>query len=128
MRLRRRSLAALRIFVCAIAVAAPAASASASECAPVKGFTGCVDSDNLWMSAGATRFFSIGPGLTTPALKYSFGFGLSYLSRPIAFRVSTPNPSGDLQAVVDNVLDASFLWSLGITDRLQLSLVAPLTL
>jgi len=123
-----RGLVALRSFAAALAVVLPAASASASECTPVRGLTGCVDSDNLWLSAGASPFLSLGPSVTTPALRYSFGVGLSYLSRPIGLRVSSVDAAGTTVYLADNVLDATFLWSLGVTDKLDLTLAAPLTL
>jgi len=119
-------------FAAASAVAsvlvAPASSALAAECAPTQGLSGCVDSDNLWMSAGTTPFFSIGPATTTPAQRFSFGLGLSYLSRPIGLRVGSADPDGTTVFAVDNAINATFLWSLGITDRLDLTLAAPVTL
>ncbi len=79
------------------------------------------------MSAGATRFFSIGSGITTPAKRFSFGLGLSYLSRPIGLNVGGADPNGTTVWVIDNAVNATFLWTLGITDRLDLSASAPIT-
>ncbi len=128
MRQRRGTLAAIGTLAAAIAALLPAPSASAAECIPVKGLNGCVDSDNLWMNAGATPFFSLGPSLTTPAGRYSFGLGLSYLSQPIGLRVGSADPAGTTVFLVDNVVNATFLWSLGVTDRLDLTASAPITL
>ncbi len=128
MRQRRGTLAAIGTLAAALAALLPASQASASECVNVKGLNGCVDSDNLWMNAGATPFFSLGPSLTTPAGKYSFGVGLSYLSHPIGLRVGSASPEGTSVFLVDNLVNATFLWSLGVTDRLDLTASAPLTL
>src|SRR5689334_25362481 len=101
---RRRKAALPALMAVALAAAEHASPASAAECKPVQGLTGCVDADNLWMSAGATRFFSIGPGVTTPAGRYSFSLGLSYLSRPVGLRVASADPDGATVWVVDNAI------------------------
>ncbi|MFO0592259.1 MAG: OmpA family protein [Polyangiaceae bacterium] len=128
MRHRRAKLAALSTFVAAIATSLLPSPAHASECLSSKGLNGCVDADNLWMNAGATSFFSLGPSVTTPAGRYAFGLGLSYLSRPIGLRVGSASPDGTTVYLVDNAINATFLWSLGVTDRLSLTAAAPLTL
>src|SRR5262249_38804785 len=84
--------------------------------------------DNLWPHAGGGAFFSMGSPLTTPADRVSFGLVLSYLSRPIGLRVGSPDPQGTVIYAIDNALDASFLWTLGLTNRLELSLAVPVTL
>ncbi|MEZ4313401.1 MAG: OmpA family protein [Polyangiaceae bacterium] len=129
MRSRRGTpIAALRFCLAAIALTAGSSAASAAECEETQGLTGCVDADNLWMSAGATPFFSLGPGLTTPAGKLSFGLGLTYLSRPVGIVVSSAGDEGTNVWAVDNALNATFLFALGVTDRLQLTAAAPVTL
>src|SRR5262249_19692847 len=58
----------------------------------------------------------------------SFDVVLSYLSRPIGIRVASPDPEGTTIYAVDNAFDATFLWAIGLTDRLELTLAAPVTL
>ena len=128
MSLRRGTRTALGTVLATIVTLSGAATTLAAECTETSGLTGCVDADNLWMSAGATRFFSIGPSVTTPAKGFSFGVGLSYLSRPVGLRVGSADPDGTTVWVVDNAIHATFLWTLGVTDRLQLSAAAPVTL
>lgn len=129
MRFRRRMPPAkASSLAAALVLAAVAQPASAGECVSTQGLNGCVDADNLWMSAGNTRFFSVGPGTTTPASRFSFGLGLSYLSRPVGFLVGGPDPDGTKVWVVDNAVNATFLWALGITERLQLTASTPVTL
>src|SRR5262249_21835068 len=45
-----------------------------------------------------------------------------------ALRIGSADPEGTLVYILDNVIDASLLWAVGITDRLELTLVAPVTL
>ena len=128
MSLRRGTRAALGTLLATTVTLSAATPAAAAECTETSGLTGCVDADNLWMSAGATRFFSVGPGVTTPAKGFSFGLGLSYLSRPVGLRVASADDEGTTVWVIDNAIHATFLWTFGVTDRLQLTAAAPFTL
>ncbi|WP_437808384.1 OmpA family protein [Sorangium sp. So ce1078] len=104
------------------------APARADECAPANGLSGCIDADNLWPHAGGGPFFAVGSTGTAPSAKASFGLVASYLSRPVGTRSDSPDPDGTVIHVLDNMLDATFLWSLGLTDRLELTVAAPVTL
>ncbi|MGK4002967.1 OmpA family protein [Sorangium sp. So ce1036] len=102
--------------------------ARADECAPDHGLSGCIDADNLWPHAGGGPFFAVGSTATTPSAKASFGLVTSYLSRPVGLRVASPDPEGTVVHLLDNMVDATFLWSLGLTDRLEVTVAAPVTL
>jgi OmpA-OmpF porin, OOP family len=102
--------------------------ARADECTPPSGPSTCIDADNLWPHPGGGPFFGVGSAATTPAEKVSFGLVVSYLSRPVGFRVASPDPDGTIIHALDNMVDATFLWSLGVTDRLELTISAPVTL
>src|SRR6185369_5516712 len=78
--------------------------------------------------AGAGPFFSLGSTLTAPPGRVSFDLLLSYFSRPIGLQVSSADPGGTTIYPLDNVLDATLLWGIGITDRLELTAVAPVAL
>jgi OmpA-OmpF porin, OOP family len=121
---RRRSAAAFGALLCSVWVA----EVRAEGCQAPRGLTSCVDADNLWMHPGTGPFFSLGPTLTTSAGRISFGLGLSYLSRPIGFNISSADPAGSTSYAVDNALNASLLWGLGLTDRFEFTLAAPVTL
>jgi outer membrane protein OmpA-like peptidoglycan-associated protein len=110
------------------ALLASAAPADAQSCKPVNGLSTCIDGDNLWATPGAGPFFSVAPTMTMPAGRASFGLVLSYLSRPIGLAVSSPSRAGTTIHAIDNAVDASFLGSLGISDRFELTLAAPVTL
>jgi outer membrane protein OmpA-like peptidoglycan-associated protein len=111
-----------------LAIGAAARTARADGCEPPNGLSSCIDADNLWPRPGGGPLFAIGGAATAPEGKASFGLVMSYLSRPIGLRVASPDPDGTVIYALDNMLDATFLWSLGITDRLEISLAAPVTL
>jgi outer membrane protein OmpA-like peptidoglycan-associated protein len=119
----RKLLAAL-----ATAIAASAESpATAAECQTTPLLSSCIDADNLWPRASG-GFFSMGSALTTPEDKSAFALVASYLSRPIGLRVASPDPNGTVVYAIDNAVDATFLWALGVTDRLELTIDLPVTL
>jgi outer membrane protein OmpA-like peptidoglycan-associated protein len=125
---RRLSAAGLLGATALLSTTLVSSAARAEGCQPSNGLSTCVDADNLWPHAGAGPFLSIGSTQTVPESKVSFGLVGSYLSRPIGLRVSSPDPAGATSYAIDNALDASFLFAVGITDRLELSAVAPITL
>ena len=77
--------------------------------------------------AGASSF--VGFGGTDIVSPGHVGFGLvtTYLSRPIVFHIPSPGPEGSDQAVIDDQVNGNFLWSIGLTRRLELDLVVPVT-
>jgi outer membrane protein OmpA-like peptidoglycan-associated protein len=123
---RRRSFAVPWIAV--VALLASEGRARAQSCQPSNGLSPCVDADNLWASPGGGPFLSVAPTQTTPVSRASFGLVLSYLSRPIAFNVSSPSAAGTKIYALDSAVDATFLGSLGVSDRFELTLAAPITL
>ena len=115
-------LPALAVFALAALHASPSA---AGDCDGA--LSTCIDADNLWVHPGPTPWLALGGASTTPEDRMSFGLVVSYLSRPIGVRVASPDPEGTVIYAVDNAVDATFLWSLGITDRLELTVAAPVT-
>lgn len=107
---------------------AHATPSRAADCGPSSGLSTCIDADNLWIRPGGGARFAVAPVDTTPAGELSYGFALSYLSRPIGLRVGSPDPAGTVVHAVDNALDASLLFAFGATDRIELTAVAPVTL
>jgi hypothetical protein len=114
---------ALAACVSAIVLARPA---YAINCGPPNLST-CIDDDTLWPHAGSSHFFSIGAADPVEAGTVGFGLSTSYLSRPITLQVATPGPGGTQYNVIDNQVNGSFLWSYGMTDRLEIDLVLPVT-
>jgi outer membrane protein OmpA-like peptidoglycan-associated protein len=126
LRSRLARLALSSAFFSALSLTAGGA-ALAANCQPATGLSTCIDADNLWQHAGGGSFFSIGGTLTAPAGTSAFGLVASYLSRPIGLRVASPDPEGTVIFAVDNAVNASFLWALGVTDRLELTIALPVT-
>ncbi len=117
-------LAALLPLLCALSSRA----ALAADCRPVNGLSPCIDSDNLWPHAGGGPYFAIGDATTTPPGSLAFGVVGSYFTQPIGVRVTSPDPAGASVFLVDQALDATLLFALGVTSRFELTLAAPATL
>jgi hypothetical protein len=88
----------------------------------------CINSDSFWPQAGPQRFVAVGSAETVAARQVSFGLVTTYLSRPVILRVASPGPGGSDQFVVDNQVNANFLFAYGVTNRLQLDVGVPITL
>jgi OmpA-OmpF porin, OOP family len=122
----RRPAAALAALLAS--VLATGTTSAAETCRPASGLSTCIAADNLWPYPAAGPWTSLYPTTTTPAGMVQLGLELSYLSRPIGLRVSSPDPAGTTSYAVDDVLDSTFLLALGVTERLQLSVAVPVVL
>jgi|CZKU01.1.fsa_nt_gi hypothetical protein len=112
-------------FICALSWSARGVSAHATECAgPV---SPCINDDTLWPHAGPATFAAVGSTDTVARGQLGFGLVTSYLSRPIVIQVPAPGAGGSSQYAVNDQVNATFLWSYGATDRLELDLALPLT-
>jgi OmpA-OmpF porin, OOP family len=115
-----------RLLIVTAAVTAWPTSALGDSCgAPL--VSTCIDSDHLWPHAGSSHFLSVGSTETLAAGQVGFGLVTTYLSRPLVLTAATPGPGGSLDYVIDNQVNTSFLWSYGVTNRLELDLVLPVT-
>ena len=85
----------------------------------------CINSDNLWPHPGPQIFATVGGVETVAEGKFGFGLVTDYISRPIVFHVPAPG-AGD-QYAIDNQVNGSFLWAVGVTRRLELDLALPVT-
>ncbi len=107
--------------------------ASAEDCTPQPGgsalaLSTCIEVDNLWARPGGGPFASVGSGLTAAPGGLSFALLASYASRPLRLEIASPDAERGRSAyVVDNVVSGSFAMAFGVTDRLELSLVSPVT-
>ncbi len=124
----RRCRSLVTAGVASAALLVSAGQARAQTCEPASGLSTCVDADNLWVTPGAGPFLSVAPALTMPAGRASFGLALSYLSRPVGLAVASPSRAGTTINAIDNMVNATFLGSLGLSDRFELTLAAPITL
>ncbi len=125
-----RAMPSLRTIVSAGLLASSALfcvnRADASDCTNPLVST-CINSDTYWPHAGPMRMQTVGSAETTDEGQVAFGLVTSYLSRPIVLKIASPGPGGSRQNVVDNQVNANFLWAYGVTRRLQLDFALPAT-
>jgi OmpA-OmpF porin, OOP family len=121
-----RSRIAVVACAAASAVAFTAATLRAMDCSgPI---SPCINDDTLWPHAGPARFVAVGAARTVASGQIGFGLVTSYLSRPIVLVLVSPGPNQDTKAnAVNDQVNGTFLWSYGVTDRLELVLALPLT-
>ncbi len=100
-------------------------SALATDCSGVA--STCINDDTLWPHPGPARFVAVGSTQTIAAGQLGFGLVASYLSRPIRLVEKSPGGSGSEQDIINDQANGTFLWSYGVTDRLELDLALPLT-
>jgi OmpA-OmpF porin, OOP family len=124
---RRRSLAAFApvLVVASLTRASPAFAGDPCQAAP--DLSTCINADNLWPHAGPQIFATVGGVETVEQGKFGFGLVTDYQSRPIVFHVPTPGQGGSDQYAVDNQVNGTFLWAVGITRQLELDLALPVT-
>src|SRR5579859_1116755 len=87
----------------------------------------CINDDALWPHAGPSHFAAVGSPETVGRGQVGFGLVTSYLSRPIVLTIASPGPPGSKAYAVDDQVNGTFLWSYGVTGRLELELALPLT-
>jgi OOP family OmpA-OmpF porin len=123
--LRRPSrLAALLLGAFALVHASSARAAN--DCGAPLAST-CINDDNLWPHAGPSHFLTVGGTETTSRDDIGFGLYTSYLSRPLTLSTNgAGQPATDY--AVDNQINATFLFSYGVADRLELGAILPVTL
>jgi hypothetical protein len=110
----------------ALAVALVAIPAHATDCGGP--LSTCLNDDDLWPHAGPAHFVAVGSAETTASGHLGFGVVTSYLSRPIVLESPTPGlGQATTYNVVDDQVNGSFLWSYGVTRRLELELALVLT-
>ncbi|HEY8089823.1 MAG TPA: hypothetical protein VIF09_18310 [Polyangiaceae bacterium] len=107
----------------ALVLAAP--PASAKNCSGI--FSTCIDEDTLWPHAGPARFVAVGSTETVAPGQIAFGLASTYLHAPIVIETNIGPTSQTKQYVVKDQVDGTFLWSYGVTDRLELDLAVPVT-
>lgn len=112
----------------AIGVLAVPAPAHATDCEPSSGISTCFDPDNLWISAGSSRFLGIAAGKLAPLDKPAFTAGLTYISRPVVLKAPSPDPDGREIRVVDDALNLTTAWAYAPSSSYELTFAMPMTL
>lgn len=124
--MRSLGLVVAASFSASLALFAPKAALAGSCDNPQSG--ACINSDTLWPHVGPSRFVAIGGTETIEAGKVGFGLVADYQSRPIRLRTPSPGPLGTDQNAVNDQVNATFGFEYGITKRLELGLMLPVTL
>ncbi len=124
MRSPRAIAFALPLAVLTSLVARPARAGSCDK--PV--LSACIDSDNFWPHPGPSQFIGVGGAETTAPGKVGFSLITTYLSRPIVLTSPSPGPVGTKENAINDQLDTNFAFSYGVTQKLQVGVVLPLTL
>lgn len=125
--MRRAKARGALVCVSILASMSGATRAHAQQCSNPLVST-CINSDSFWPHAGPQRFAAVGGTETVAARQIGFGLVTTYLSRPVLLRVASPGPGGSDQYVIDNQVNANFLFAYGVTDRLELDVGLPITL
>ncbi|HEY6463770.1 MAG TPA: thrombospondin type 3 repeat-containing protein [Polyangiaceae bacterium] len=122
-----RARIGLSSFACLAALAClfAAPPAHATNCSGIH--STCIDSDTLWPHAGPARFVAVGSTETVAPGQIGFGLASTYLHGPIILSTPLSGSTSMQQYAVKDQVDGSFLWSYGVTRRLELDLVVPLT-
>jgi hypothetical protein len=119
--MRRRITLILSI---AFGLVLPARRAAATDCAGT--LSPCINDDTLWPHAGPSQFESVGSTETVARRQLGFALVADYLSRPIVFKLASATGTTTQYAINDQV-NGTFLWSYGVTDRLELDFALPIT-
>ena len=105
-----------------------ASHTAAAECANSLRLSTCINANTFWPHPGPAHFQSVGGTGTTASWEFSLGIVTSYSRKPIVLRAESSNPNSADVPVLDHVISSNFLWGLGLTDRLELTLAMPITL
>jgi OOP family OmpA-OmpF porin len=109
------------------AVAATLARTARADNCPSQLVSGCINDDNLWPHAGASHFLTLGGTETTARGEVGFGLYTTYLSRPIVLGSNGGGVQGVTDYAVDNQINGNFMFAYGVSDRLELDAILPVT-
>jgi hypothetical protein len=100
--------------------------AARAACDP--GLSTCIDADTFWPHAGPAYFTGVGSTAVTPRGSFGFGWVTTYLTRPVVLLVPSSQTSGTEVAGVNHLLDATFLFSYGLAERIDVNVAIPVAL
>jgi len=99
-----------------------------ADCAPPTHLSTCIEADTFWPRPGPASFAFVGATDTTARGRFGFGLVTTYLARPIVLLVPSAAPDGTEVTAVDHLWNTTFLFSYGLTERLEVGVALPLTL
>ena len=101
---------------------------SAARAACATGLSTCIEADNYWPHAGPAYFNLVGGTSTTSLGRVGFGWATTYAARPIVLVLPSSRPSGTEVVAIDHLWNATFLFSYGLTERIEATIALPTTL
>ena len=107
-----------------IGLGAPHAGA---DCTPASHLSTCIDADTFWPHAGPATFAFIGGTDTTAPGQIGLGLVTTYLGRPVVLQIPSSDLAGNEIDAVHHLVDATFLWSYGLTGRAELTVALSTT-
>ncbi len=87
----------------------------------------CIDADTFWPHAGAARLQTVGSVESLQQSHFSFGLVTSYARKPIVLLAASADPKGTEIPAINHMVNTSFLWGFGVTERMALTLAMPIT-
>ncbi len=118
-RLVSRVLLGLALF------ASVATDARAADCAANTGVSRCLDSNSLWLSAGAAYFSTIPAPAAPSARQVAFAFALQAQLGALELVVPSPDPQGRSIRVVRRAIEHDLSLAFGLGAGLELALTLP---
>jgi hypothetical protein len=95
------------------------------DCADPAHLSTCFDADTFLPHPGPGSFAFIGGAATTPPGTFALGLAATYLARPVVLVLPSSDPKGAEAIAVDHLSDATLLFSLGLTSRLDAGVALP---
>ena len=122
----RRAMKWALLPACAAVAAALSASARA-DCTPPNRLSTCIDADTFWRHAAPDPSSSFPGTRIPPPGQMGFGVTATYLVRPVIVVARPPARSPTRSQPSTELVDTTFLWSVGLTERAELDLAVPVT-
>jgi hypothetical protein len=98
---------------------------ASADCSDGAHLATCFDADTFFPHPGPGTFSFIGGPATTAPGTFSLGLFAAYASRPVVLVAPTSDPKGSEVVGVDHLSDATLLFSLGLTSRLDAGVALP---
>lgn len=100
-------------------------SAHAEACGASGNLEPCFDANSLWLPAGRTSFMTLPDTRVNAPGKLGVGLATELLRAPVTFQVSSPDRGGRTVFVVDDAVDSSLFFAVGVPDRLEATATLP---
>ncbi|MFZ5894165.1 MAG: hypothetical protein ACOY0T_24100 [Myxococcota bacterium] len=103
-------------------------SVHAADCSPANGVSPCLDANDLWLTTGDARLFSLPSGEALPAGRVGLAIAVQALWRPLRLNVASSNATGRDISLVSRAVQQDTVLAIGLGKQLELGLGVPLVL